>query len=138
MSMDGRLREPPYPFQDQVGFTIDDWQPDYCRLSQPMLNHLGNRYGVPHGGVMATLLDTALAFAVCYTGNPDDKQLVMTLSINVQFHSVARGDMLITEGRKTGGGRSVAFAEGEVKDENDNLIATATAVFKYRTGKGKP
>jgi len=136
--MDDTLREPPYPFQARLGFTIDDWSDSYCRLSQPMLDHLGNRYGIPHGGVMATLLDTALGFAVCYTGNPNDKQLVMTLSLNVQYLSVARGKTLIAEGRKTGGGRSVAFAEGAVKDENDNIIATATAVFKYRSGKGKP
>ena len=136
--MDDQLREPPYPFQAHLGFTIDDWAPDYCRLTQPMLGHLGNRYGIPHGGVMATLLDTALGFAVCFTGDRDDKQLVMTLSLNVQYHSVARGEILIAEGRKTGGGKSVAFAEGEIKDETGTLIATATAVFKYRSGKGKP
>ena len=136
--MDDQLREPPYPFQALLGFTIDDWADGYCRLTQPMLDHLGNRYGIPHGGVMATLLDTALGFAVCYTGDPNDKQLVMTLSLNTQFLSVARGQTLIATGRKTGGGRSVAFAEGEIKDEQGNLIATATAVFKYRSGKGKP
>lgn len=136
--MDDRLREPAYPFQAHLGFTIDDWSDGHCRLTQPMLDHLGNRYGIPHGGVLATLLDTALGYAVCYTGDPDDKQLVMTLSLNVQYLSVARGHSLIAEGRKTGGGRSVAFAAGEVRDENGTLVATATGTFKYRSGKGKP
>ena len=136
--MDDSLREPPYPFQTLMGFTNDEWAQGYCRLTQPMMDHLGNRYGIPHGGVMATLLDTAMGFAVCYTGNADNKQLVMTLSLNVQYLSVARGEKLITEGRQTGGGRSVAFAEGEVKDEHGTIIATATGVFKYRSGKEKP
>ncbi|MCF3594965.1 PaaI family thioesterase [Rhodobacteraceae bacterium LMO-12] len=136
--MDDKLREPPYPFQAHLGFSIDEWAQDYCRLSQPMLDHLGNRYGIPHGGVMATLLDTALGYSVCYTGDPDNKQLVMTLALNVQYLSVARGQTLIAEGRKIGGGRTVAFAEGQIKDEHGTLIATATANFKYRSGKGKP
>jgi uncharacterized protein (TIGR00369 family) len=138
MTMKDTLREPAYPFQAHLGFTIDEWSEGRCRLTQPMVDHLGNRYGIPHGGVHATLLDTAMGYAVCYTGDPDDKQLVMTLSLNVQYLSVARGTTLIATGRKTGGGRSVAFAEGEVTDEQGTVIATATAVFKYRSGKGKP
>ncbi|PID40815.1 MAG: phenylacetic acid degradation protein [Rhodobacterales bacterium] len=136
--MDDHLREPPYPFQAHLGFTIDDWSDGFCRLTQPMLDHLGNRYGIPHGGALATLLDTACGYAVCYTGDRERPQLVMTLSLNIQYLSVARGKQLIATGRKTGGGRSIAFAEGEIHDENGTVIATATAVFKYRTGKGKP
>lgn len=136
--MDDTLREPPYPFQAHLGFTIDDWSDGYCLLTQPMVPHLGNRYGIPHGGVLATLLDTALGYASCFTGDPEDKQLVMTLSLNVQYLSVGRGEKLIAEGRKVGGGRTVAFAEGTVKDENGTLVATATGTFKYRSGKGKP
>lgn len=136
--MDERFSEPPYPFQAHLGFTIDDWSKDYCRLTQEMVPHLGNRYGIPHGGVMATLLDTAMGYASCFTGDPDNKQLVMTLSLNVQYLSVGRGEKLITEGRKVGGGKTVAFAEGTVKDENGNVVATATGTFKYRSGKGKP
>ena len=79
-----------------------------------------------------------MGFSVCFTGDPDVKQRVVTLSLNVQYLSVASGQMLIAEGRKTGGGRSVAFAEGEIKDEHGTVVATATANFKYFSGKGKP
>lgn len=135
--MDPKLKEEPYPFQAHVGFEIADWSDGYCRVEQPMVPHIGNRYGIPHGGVHATLLDTAMGYAICFTGNPDDKQLAMTLSLNVQYLGVAKGQRLIAEGRRTGGGRSTVFAEGEIKDENANLIATATAVFRLRgTSKG--
>ncbi|MDQ2089592.1 PaaI family thioesterase [Marimonas arenosa] len=136
--MEDSFREPPYPFQAHLGFTIADWSDNYCRVEQPMVPHIGNRYGIPHGGVHATLLDTAMGFAVCFTGDPEKKQLVMTLSLNVNYLGVASGAHLIAEGRKTGGGKSTAFAEGEIKDENGNLIATATGVFRYRgTFKGE-
>jgi len=135
--MEDALRETPYPFQAHLGFHIVDWGPGHCRVEQPMVAHIGNRYGIPHGGVHATLLDTAMGFAVCFTGDPDERQLVMTLSLNVNYLGVARGKRLIATGRQTGGGKSTAFAEGDIKDENGNLIATATGVFRYRgTYKG--
>lgn len=135
--MDPKLKEDPYPFQAHVGFEITEWSEGYCRVEQPMVPHIGNRYGIPHGGVHATLLDTAMGYAICFTGDPDDRQLAMTLNLNVQYLGVAKGQRLIAEGRRTGGGRSTVFAEGEIKDENGNLIATATAVFRLRgTSKG--
>ena len=126
------LIEPPYPFQETLGFAITEWSEGNCTLTQPLLGHLGNRYGILHGGVHATLLDTAMGFAVSYTGDPENKQLVMTLSLNVSYLGVASGEKVIATGRKTGGGRSTAFAEGEIRDTEGNLLATATGVFRYR------
>ena len=134
--MDDRLKESPYPFQAHLGFEITEWKPDYCRVEQPMLDHLGNRYGIPHGGVHAALMDTAMGYAICFTGDPDDRQLAMTLSLNVQYHAVAKGNRLITEARRTGGGRSTVFAEAEIHDDEGNRIATATGVFRLRTRQG--
>ena len=53
--------EDPYPFQALLGFTITGWAPDFCQLHQPVHPDLGNRFGIPHGGVYATLLDTVMA-----------------------------------------------------------------------------
>ncbi|MBU2981568.1 PaaI family thioesterase [Lentibacter algarum] len=134
--MSNDLIEEPYPFQQTVGFAIEDWRDGNATLRLPLKPHLGNRYGILHGGVHATLLDTAMGFAVSYTGDADNKQLVMTLSLNVNYLGVATGDELIAIGHKTGGGRSTAFAEGRIEDTSGNIIATATAVFRYR-GKSK-
>lgn len=126
-------REPPYPFQAHLGFDIAEWADSYCRVEQPIAPHLGNRYGIPHGGVHASLLDTAMGFAVCFTGHRARKRLAMTLSLNVNYLGVSRGTRLIAEGHQTGGGRSTAFAAGEIHDDTGALIATATGVFRYRT-----
>jgi len=126
------LIEAPYPFQETLGFTVTDWSDGACTLTQPLHDHLGNRYHILHGGVHATLLDTAMDFAVAYTGDPDLRQLVMTLSLNVNYLGVATGEAVTATGRKTGGGRKTAFASGELHDSTGALIATATAVFRYR------
>ena len=134
--MTALLVEPPYPYQSLLGFTMTDWSQDFCRAELPMGDHLGNRFGLLHGGVYASLLDTVMGFCGCYTGSHDDRRLAMTLSLNVNFLSRPKGRMLIGEGRRTGGGRKTFFAEGQVTDETGEKIATASGVFRYTSGGG--
>ncbi|MBR9652901.1 PaaI family thioesterase [Thalassobius aquimarinus] len=131
--IDPALAEDPYALQKHLGFKITGWEKDYARVELPMQDHLGNRYGIPHGGVHATLLDTAMGFAGCYTGDPAEKQLAMTLSLNVNYVGQMKGSLLICEGFRTGGGRKTFFAEARVTDDLGTLIATGTAVFRYRS-----
>ena len=77
--IDPALREDPYALQKHLGFEITDWQQGYARVEMPIREVHGNRYGIPHGGVHATLIDTAMGFSGCYTGDPDNPQMAMTL-----------------------------------------------------------
>ncbi|WP_346915355.1 PaaI family thioesterase [uncultured Roseibium sp.] len=126
--------EEPYPLQRTLGFKITEWAENYARLELPIADHLMNRYGIPHGGVYATILDTVLGFSGSYTGSGDNKQMAMTLSLNVSYLSRPKGKLLICEGRKTGGGRKTFFADGILFDETGEKIASASGVFRYRSG----
>lgn len=131
-NLDQALVEEDYPYQSVLGFRITGWREDWARFELPLGTHLGNRYGIPHGGVYATLLDTAMGFAGCFTGSPEDRQLAMTLTLNVSFLAQPLGRLLITEGRRTGGGRSTFFAEGTIHDETGVKVATGSGAFRYR------
>lgn len=130
--MDESLREKPYPFQAHLGMEVADWGPDRCRIVLPVAHHLMNRHMNVHGGVYASVLDTCMGYAGCWTGDPDRVQLCLTLSLNVQFISRPRGAVLTAVGRRTGGGKGTFFAEAEVSDETGELVAKGTGVFKYR------
>ncbi len=132
--MDPRLREVPYPFQELIGFRMADWSADYARFELDVTDAILNRHGIPHGGVHAVLLDTVMGYAGCFTGDPDDRVMAMTLSITANYLSRPKGSLLIAEGRKTGGGKSTFFASGRVEDETGELVATSTGVFRYRKG----
>jgi uncharacterized protein (TIGR00369 family) len=132
--MDARLIEEPYPFQSHLGFEMVAWEPDYARFEQPVTDVLANRHGNLHGGVYAALLDTVMGYAGCYTGDPERRQMALTLSLTVNFLSRPKGRRLIAEGRRTGGGRRSFFAEAEARDETGERLATATGVFRYRDG----
>lgn len=129
---DSDLIEEPYEFQKLMGFQITQWAADLCVLEQPMHPGLGNRYGIPHGGVYATLLDTVMGFCGCYTGAKTEVKHAMTLSLNVNYLSRPKGQIMTATGRKTGGGARTFFAESDLTDETGELIATATGVFRYR------
>lgn len=84
--------------------------------------HLNNR-GVAHGGVIASLLDSAMGAAVIFAIPPE--WWCATTSLSVQFLEGARKGRLTAEGRVLRRGGRVAFAGGEVRDESGKLVATA-------------
>lgn len=129
------LIEDPYPMQRLIGFRMVDWSEGYARFELPLRDELMNRYGIPHGGLYAVLLDTVLGYAGSFTGDANARQMVMTLSLTTNFLSRPAGGTLIGEGRRTGGGKSTYFAEGTVRDETGVLVATATGTFRYRKGQ---
>ncbi len=131
--LDPRLVEPPYPLQRHLGMALTAWSDGAARVEAPITEMLMNRQGLPHGGIHATLLDSALGYAGCYTGDPARKQMALTLSLTISYVGQPTGTRLIAEGRVTGGGRKTYFAEGRLLDDHGALLATATGVFKYRS-----
>lgn len=130
--LDPNLLEPPSALQTHLGYRLSAWSDGFARLELPLSPFLMNRQGLPHGGIHATLLDSTMGFAGCYTGDPERQQMALTLSLTVNYLGQATGARLITEARRTGGGKSTFFAEGTVYDEDRTVIATGTGVFRYR------
>jgi uncharacterized protein (TIGR00369 family) len=135
--MDEQFREAPYAFGAHLGWNMEDWSEGYARFRLPVAPHLMNRHGSPHGGVHAALMDTVMGYAGCWTGDPERRQLCLTLALNLQYLSRPRGVLFIAEGWKTGGGRSTFFGEATMRDETGEPIAKATGTFRYRSGAGE-
>ena len=132
-TLDPNLVEDPYPFQRHLGFYMVDWSQDYARFELPVKEFLTNRYGILHGGVYALMCDSVMGFAGCYTGDPENRKLGMTLSLTTNYVGQLKGDMLIAEGWKIGGGRKSYFCEARITDELGTLAATASGTFRYRS-----
>jgi uncharacterized protein (TIGR00369 family) len=49
---------------------LTGWREGWARVELPVADVLGNRQGLVHGGVHATLLDTAMGYCGCFTGDP--------------------------------------------------------------------
>lgn len=134
-SLDALLIKEGSALQDHLGYRLASWEGGRARVEQPLLPHLMNRAGIPHGGMYATLLDTAMGYAGSYTGDPDRKALALTLSMTVNFLSRPKGKLLIAHAERTGGGPKIFFAEGYIVDETGEMIARASGTFKRRESR---
>ncbi len=82
-----------------------------------------NKRGVAHGGVVTSLLDTALGSAVVSAIGAEE--WCATLELSVQFREPVRTGRIVGRGRMVKRGRRAAFAEGEILDERRQVLAVA-------------
>ena len=91
-------------------------------------------FGIVHGGVIATLVDTA-TFWAGFGPIPEDAGLVnIDLKLNY-LQTVTRG-RLTALGRSIRAGRTISYCEAEVRSEDGSLIAHGTSTLMVLPGKG--
>ena len=91
-------------------------------------------YGIVHGGVVATIIDTA-TFWAAFLRLPEDSGLVnVDLKLNY-LQSVIDGK-LTARGTCIRSGRSICYSEASVYNENDSLIAHGTSTLMVLSEKG--
>ena len=119
-------------FLGQIGCRCTDVGPGHARFELELRPGVMNRLQVPHGGIHATLLDSALGATGTFSGDPDNPHAAVTLSLTVNFLAApATGaKRLIAEGHGTGGGRSIYFAEGVVRDDTGRELARGSGTFR--------
>ncbi len=96
-------------------------------------------YGILHGGVVATLLDTAMGRAVSTLCRDD--QSCVTVQLNVNFIRPSwSGEVLTITGDVPHSGRQTAVARGEIRTAAGVLVATGTGTFMFvaRPAEGQP
>jgi uncharacterized protein (TIGR00369 family) len=86
-----------------------------------------NLLGTLHGGMIATLADTVTGVAM---GSTLDRTLVWTTTaLNVTFLAPGRTGRVLARGRVVKRGWRFGYAEADVVDDEDRLLARATATF---------
>ncbi|MCS7277012.1 MAG: PaaI family thioesterase [Dehalococcoidia bacterium] len=106
------------PFVEAMGAELLEWAEGRVRWGITLGPQHTNPGGIMHGGVVAALLDEAVAGAITSLRGqeavPSDPHLL--LEMNVSFLSAARpGERLEVEGWVLRMGRQVAFAEAEAR-----------------------
>ena len=85
-----------------------------------------NPMGAVHGGMMCTLLDSAVGCAVQSTLPAGVGYTSVEIKVSY-LRPVFAGAPLYTRGWVTKPGRRAAFAEGEIRDAADKVVATASS-----------
>ena len=122
------------------GIKILDWQEGLASLQVDLTHDHLNPLGLVHGGLCASMLDVALAMSGSYQPAPEGLYPGLTLSLTTQYIAPLQLEdgFALAKAQRTGGGKSVFFAEGEVLAPDGRLIASASGVFKPgRLSKGE-
>ncbi len=94
---------------------------------------MNNIYERAHGGALFALIDEAFE-----TASQTDGAIAVALNVNVTYVSSPQpGVKLRADARRVSQTKKTAGYDIKVSDENDNLIATCSALA-YRTGKPIP
>lgn len=109
---------------------LEELERDACVLFLPYRTALTNGSGTIHGGILATLADTAIAFAL--STNFDGKMGFATADLTIHFLSRARSDVW-AHARILKKGRRVNVGEVEIVDGGGRAVARALATFILTT-----
>ena len=117
------------PFQHFVGIEIIKLGSGKSVLKLELRDHHFNLYGIPHGGVHATLLDIAMGTAASFPDNSGQEVDSVTLNLSVDYIAPPASKILIAKGKVTKKGKSIAYCTAEIFDEDQALIASGRSIF---------
>ena len=84
--------------------------------------------GQPHGGVLFTLMDTSLAW--CVLTHVDPGHNCATIHLDISYTARASGPWFICTAKVAHRTRGLSFVRGEIRDQNDRLVAQAQGTFR--------
>jgi uncharacterized protein (TIGR00369 family) len=113
------------PFNRHCGIEVRRWDAGSVELYLPYAEALSAHAGIFHGGVVSALIDTTGSGAVMAGHDFAKGSRLTTISLSVQFLSVAPGEDLLAVGRCIRRGRGVHFAEVQARGTaSGKLVAT--------------
>jgi uncharacterized protein (TIGR00369 family) len=109
-----------------LGMRFDEVEHGRMVISVETRPDFANPLGTVHGGIAATLLDSAMGCAVHTTLPAGVSYTTVELKVNYIRAARTNGQTLTATGAVIHSGRRIATAEGKVLDEHGKLIAHGT------------
>jgi uncharacterized protein (TIGR00369 family) len=115
------------PIYQLLQISLEEIDAGFARFRMPFRKELTQAYAVVHGGAIALLADTAVAFACMTLIHPGQK--VTTAEFKINFFSAVRSGEMFGEARAVYSGKRLIVADMQVKTEEGILIAKGMATY---------
>lgn len=115
------------PFARFLGIELESIEPGRATMSLQIREELKQNVGVVHGGVVASLIDSATAFAILPLLKADEATTTVDLTISY-LRPLIDGRISATARVVREGGRIVVLS-AELHDDQGNLSATALSTY---------
>jgi len=115
------------PFAKLLGIEVESVEPGHAVLSMKMRDDLMRNGGIAHGGAVAALIDSAMAFAIVPMLGENEHSVTVDLTIHY-LRPVNEG-LARASARVVRAGKRVITVSAELFDGNENLAATAISTY---------
>jgi uncharacterized protein (TIGR00369 family) len=115
------------PFSKLIGMKLVDVRPDEAVISIEMRDDLRQPSGVLHGGVTATLIDTAMAFAV--RTRLGMHEATATIDLTVHYLRPHTSGSVACTAKVLRAGKRIFTVTADVVNEEGKLIATGLSTY---------
>ena len=84
--------------------------------------------GQPHGGILFTILDTTMAWAV--VSLLDEGLNCATINLDINYSAPAKGDRFLCFAQTLYRAGKICFVRGDIKDSEGSVVALAQGAFR--------
>ena len=119
------------PFLKHLGVQVESVGPGSATLLLPVHHEIMRNDGIVHGGAVASVIDSAFAFAIIPL--LADNERTVTIDLTIHYMRPLSGGVSKTVARVVRAGRRVITVSAELFDENGKLAATALSTYLRMT-----
>lgn len=119
-------------FPRSLGIELDMIEEGRARLSLEVTQRHLQLAGVMHGGAIATLIDTAVAFAIVGASEPGAR--FTTIEMKVNYLSPIREGRVVAEAKLIRDGRRIVVSDCDVFDSKGQLAAKGLLTYMRLNG----
>jgi uncharacterized protein (TIGR00369 family) len=117
------------PFNVLCGFRVTRWTAEGVTMETDYEERLGNSLGSMHGGILATLVDTAASAAVAAGDEYTAGSSITTVDMTVQYLGPVT-DRLVVDASCTKRGRQLSFAEVVARNGDGQLVGRGLVTLR--------
>lgn len=122
------------PFPEHMSMRLSSIELDKAVIELRTASRHLQAYGIVHGGVLATLIDTATFWSV-YLRIPEDAGLV-NIDLKLNYLKPVENGLLTATGRAIRSGNKICYSESDVWNADHDLVAHGTSTLMIIPGKG--
>ena len=125
-----------FPLRRFLGMDIEDIEPGHAIARLEVSEDLLNPNGVVHGGVLFTMVDTAMGKATMTS--LEEGQLCASIEIQMRFLRPVNAGQLEANATVIRRGRRIVHLESRIRGADGALVATGAGTFAVISPDGSP
>ena len=115
------------PFLKHLGIEVESVGAGSATLLLPVRPELMRKDGIIHGGAVASVIDSAFAFAIIPILSEGER--TVTVDLTIHYLRPLSGGMAKASAQVVRAGRRVITVSAELFDEKEKLAATALSTY---------